>query len=53
MLPNMFLDMVNEAARDSGKRVRLVENRAQAHDHPILPAAPETHYLKCLILQVF
>ncbi len=53
MLPGMFLDMVNEAARDSGKRIRLVENRAQAHDHPILPAAPETHYLKCLILQVF
>lgn len=53
MLPNMFVDIINEAARDSGKRVRLVESRTQAHDHPILPAAPETQYLKCLILQIF
>ena len=53
MLPGMFVEMVNEAARDSGKRVRLVESRGQAHDHPTLPAAPETQYLKCLILQVF
>lgn len=53
MLPDMFLSVINEAARDSGKTVRLVENRGQAHDHPTLPAAPETHYLKCLILQVF
>lgn len=53
MLPDMFVDVVNEAARDCGKTVRMVEKRAQAHDHPTLPAAPETQYLKCLILQVF
>ncbi len=53
MLPEMFVDMVNEAARDSGRTIRLVEKRGQAHDHPTLPAAPETQYLKCLILQVF
>ena len=47
-----FADMFNQAARDAKKRVRLVEYRTQAIDHPILPAAPETQYLKCMILQV-
>ena len=48
----MFQDMVNQAARDAKKHVRMVEYRTQAYDHPILPAAPETKYLKCMILQV-
>jgi len=47
-----FQTMVNHAARDGKKRVRLVESRTQATDHPILPAASETKYLKCMILQV-
>lgn len=47
-----FQEMVNHAARDAKKRVRLVEYRTQALDHPILPAVPETKYLKCMILQV-
>lgn len=47
-----FQEMVNHAARDAKKRVRLVESRTQSIDHPILPAAPETKYLKCMILQV-
>ena len=47
-----FQLMVNQAARDGKKRVRLVEARTQATDHPILPAASETKYLKCMILQV-
>jgi 23S rRNA (cytosine1962-C5)-methyltransferase len=50
--PQAFSDMINEAARDSKTKLRLVENRGQAHDHPVLPPAPETHYLKCQILQV-
>ena len=49
---DMFINMLNQAARDSKKKVRMVEFRTQAHDHPILPAAPETQYLKCAILQV-
>ncbi len=52
VLPDMFTDMLNAAARDARKKVRLVEMRTQGHDHPILPAAPETRYLKCAILQV-
>jgi 23S rRNA (cytosine1962-C5)-methyltransferase len=49
---DQFQDMVNQAARDSKKRVRMVEFRTQGYDHPILPAACETQYLKCMILQV-
>ena len=49
---DLFIDMINQAARDSRKRIRMVEFRTQGHDHPTLPASPETEYLKCAILQV-
>ena len=52
VLPEVFQDMVNQAARDAKKRIRLVEFRTQGKDHPILPQAVETKYLKCMILQV-
>ncbi len=48
-----FIDMINIAARDAKKHVRLVEMRSQGHDHPVLPASPETRYLKCAIMQIF
>ena len=47
-----FLAIIAEAARDTHRRVRVIESRGQAKDHPVLPAARETEYLKCLILQV-
>jgi 23S rRNA (cytosine1962-C5)-methyltransferase len=47
-----FLEIIEEAARDAGKRVQLLEKRAQSSDHPVLLNMPETHYLKCLILRV-
>ena len=50
--PQQFHDVVCQAARESKKKIRLVENRTLGHDHPILPASPETQYLKCMILQV-
>lgn len=46
-----FWQTVMEAARDAGRRVRLVETRSQARDHPVLAGMPETKYLKCLIVQ--
>ncbi len=49
----MFMDIIASSARDARKKLRLVELRTQGKDHPILPAAPETQYLKCAILQVF
>jgi 23S rRNA (cytosine1962-C5)-methyltransferase len=48
----MLLDAVTAAARDTRRTLRLLERRVQAADHPILPAIPETLYLKCLILEV-
>lgn len=47
-----FLATVAEAARDARRTLRIVENRTQAKDHPILAAVPETAYLKCLIVTV-
>src|SRR5580700_8089107 len=47
-----FIEVVAQAARDMHRNLRIVENRTQAKDHPILLAVPETAYLKCLILAV-
>jgi 23S rRNA (cytosine1962-C5)-methyltransferase len=47
-----FLGVVADAARDAHKSLRLLENRGQAKDHPVLLNVPETGYLKCLILSV-
>jgi len=52
MSEEAFRGVVNEAAQDARRRVRLAEVRTQAPDHPILPGARETQYLKCLVLQV-
>ncbi|HLJ16870.1 MAG TPA: class I SAM-dependent rRNA methyltransferase [Bryobacteraceae bacterium] len=46
-----LLQIVAEAALDAGKMLRVLERRTQSLDHPILLTVPETHYLKCLILQ--
>ena len=51
--PELFKKMVLDAARDARVQLRQVEFRSQGRDHPILPAAPETEYLKCGIYQVF
>jgi 23S rRNA (cytosine1962-C5)-methyltransferase len=42
---------VAAAAIDAGRRVRLLERRGAALDHPVVLNLPETEYLKCLILQ--
>ena len=47
-----FLQVLAEAALDTDHRLRVLDRRTQALDHPILLTVPETHYLKCLILQV-
>jgi 23S rRNA (cytosine1962-C5)-methyltransferase len=48
----LLLEIVAQAALDAGRELRVLERRTQAQDHPILLTVPETHYLKCLILQV-
>ena len=53
VLPEMFREMVLDASKDAKVLLRLVEFRTQGKDHPILPYARETQYLKCGIYQVF
>jgi 23S rRNA (cytosine1962-C5)-methyltransferase len=48
----MFERMLSAAARDSGRRVQVLESRSQAPDHPIPPAFPEGRYLKALFCRV-
>ncbi|MBR1683880.1 MAG: class I SAM-dependent rRNA methyltransferase [Clostridia bacterium] len=52
ILPAAFLDIVRSAAQDAHVQLRQIEYRTQGKDHPILPAAPETQYLKCGIFQI-
>jgi len=47
-----LLEIVAAAALDAGRQLRVLERRTQSLDHPILLTVPETHYLKCLILEV-
>jgi 23S rRNA (cytosine1962-C5)-methyltransferase len=49
---DLFREMLIDAAYSAGRRVRLLEMRSQARDHPVLLAARETQYLKCAILAV-
>ena len=53
ILPDAFMQIVRDAAHDAHVQLRQVEYRTQGRDHPILPAAPETQYLKCGIFQIF
>src|SRR5205807_1948844 len=48
----MLLEVIAQAALDSGRTLRVLERRTQSRDHPILLTVPETHYLKCLILEI-
>ena len=43
---------VASAAADARRRVRLLERRGAAPDHPVILTLPETEYLKCLVLEV-
>jgi 23S rRNA (cytosine1962-C5)-methyltransferase len=46
-----FLEMIEGAAADSGRRIALRELCAQPADHPELLTVPETGYLKGAILE--
>ncbi len=51
--PALFQRMLLDAQKDARVQLRQIEWRTQGRDHPILPASPETQYLKCGIYQVF
>lgn len=52
MTYELFTKTIHQAAQNVHKRLRQVEFRTQAPDHPILWAADESYYLKFYIFQV-
>ena len=52
MTPELFAETIAQAAGSVHRRLRQVEYRTQAPDHPILWAADESYYLKFFIFQV-
>ena len=47
-----FHHVLADAAGDAQRRIRLLERRGAAPDHPVVLNIAETEYLKCLIVQV-
>ena len=52
MSPALFLEMLNDAAIDAKRTIRMIEFRTQAKDHPTLLGSEESLYLKCVVLNV-
>jgi 23S rRNA (cytosine1962-C5)-methyltransferase len=52
MTPELFLQMLKEAAMDCGRHVRLLETLVQSRDHPACLNAEQALYLKGYIVQV-
>ncbi len=50
--PELFLDIIQMAAKDAKRKIRQVLFNAQSADHPIIRGWENTHYLKFLIVQV-
>ena len=52
MTPELFSQMLQDAAADVGRPVRLLETLMQSRDHPALLGSAPSHYLKGEILQI-
>jgi 23S rRNA (cytosine1962-C5)-methyltransferase len=50
--PDLFLEIIQMAAKDAKRIIRQVRFNAQSADHPIIWGWENTHYLKFLIVQV-
>jgi 23S rRNA (cytosine1962-C5)-methyltransferase len=50
--PQLFLDIIQMAAKDAKRQLRQVTFQTQSSDHPIIWGWENTHYLKFLIVQV-
>jgi 23S rRNA (cytosine1962-C5)-methyltransferase len=48
----LFLQIIDMAARDARRRIRQVLFQTQSPDHPIVWGQENTQYLKFLIVQV-
>lgn len=50
--PDLFLQIIDMAAKDARRKLRQVCFQTQSPDHPIIWSMENTHYLKFLIVQV-
>lgn len=50
--PDLFLEIIQLAAKDARRKLRQVTFKAQSADHPIIWGLENTEYLKFLIVQV-
>ncbi len=50
--PQLFLEIIQMAAKDAKRQLRQVTFQTQSSDHPIIWGWENTHYLKFLIVQV-
>ncbi|RKP55207.1 class I SAM-dependent rRNA methyltransferase [Cohnella endophytica] len=50
--PELFLETIQEAAKDAGKIIRRIEWNGAGKDHPQLAGVEEGHYLKFGIFEV-
>ena len=46
----LFIEILQEAARDAKRRVQIIERQGQPADHPILLGMPESSYLKGFVM---
>ncbi|HEV7620702.1 MAG TPA: class I SAM-dependent rRNA methyltransferase, partial [Flavisolibacter sp.] len=50
--PELFLQIIDMAAKDIRRKIRQVSFLTQSPDHPIIRSMENTHYLKFLIVEV-
>jgi 23S rRNA (cytosine1962-C5)-methyltransferase len=48
-----FIAVIQDAARDAGRRVKLIELRGQPYDHAVLLPLFQSDYLKCALFNVY
>jgi 23S rRNA (cytosine1962-C5)-methyltransferase len=48
----VFQELLEDAARDAGRTLQIIEKRTQGRDHPMMLSLPETFYLKCFVLRL-
>jgi len=53
MTPDLFLQMVTDAANDSKRFVQFIDFKIQSPDHPALLNSNEQLYLKCVVLRIY
>jgi len=50
--PELFLQIIDMAAKDARRKIRQVVFQTQSADHPVIPGIENTQYLKFLIIEV-